>query len=149
MKKVCSVLLSFSLFFSLVTSCLAASQDTIIGNWQGDADLLMAQPDIQVQFEGESTEVQEAMLAYLEALNEMLKVEIAEDTLALIVDIESQEKDIANYIVTDAVDNKVYITIIDEVNADIVIEIVDEDHIIMYEVAEGGLETGFCLKRVK
>src|SRR5690554_2672787 len=142
MRRVCKVFVLLNLLLSLVTYCFAAPQDTIIGNWEGDIDLCLGLPHVKEQLEMESPEDKEAIVSYLDILHSIIKMEITKDTIT--IDVGRPEKETANYTVTDSTDNKVYITILEETNDEMILEIVDEDHIIVHEVNGFVVTVAFC-----
>lgn len=147
MKRVCIVFVVLNLLLSFAAYCFAASQDTIIGNWEGDIESYLELPFIKEQLDSlESEEDKEGMVLYLALLHGAISVEITKDTITLNM---GSEGGTANYEVTKATGNNVHINILEEPNEEWILEIIDEDRLIVHDVDGSEVTVLFCLKRVK
>lgn len=148
MRRVGYFFVMFVLFFSLVAFCLAAPQDTIIGNWQGDIDSYLADPATKADLEQQSSEDKELFISFNQLVYEVLKVDITKDTMVL--DIGFPEKELSKYTIINSTDNSITINAVGKKTEKLLIQIIDEDHLKMYREEENGeMMLNCCLQRVK
>lgn len=123
------------LLFALFTSCYALNQNAILGTWQGDVDLSMADPEVKAQLDDPSTEDRESLASYKQQFFDQTKVTFTADSIT--ISSGSLGEDTSKYKVVSSTDNSVTIQTDGELPMTYVIEVVDANHLKFSQEAYG------------
>jgi hypothetical protein len=137
--------LLFSLFFTQLTSCFADNQLAIIGNWEGDIDSYLADPNTIANVEEQEAQMQDSYVSFLKEYYQHMMVDITVDTLT--INIEGFSNATAKYKIVSSTGNSIKIQCEDA--AIFFIDFNDINHIKLL-TEENNVKTTICyLQRVK